>query len=126
MFADFRVHGLNTTFFQCFHHRGLRLLTGKEKGGASPISFNPCTRKSANMGHPSREQGLVASRESGGRIDSRPKASTTAYIAQAMCYIGWDSLAESSSTFVPAISISAQEAPSTSPSASTVIGCLYS
>src|SRR6202000_133631 len=21
MFADFRVHGLNTTFFQCFHHR---------------------------------------------------------------------------------------------------------
>jgi hypothetical protein len=21
MFADFRVHGLNMTFFQCFHHR---------------------------------------------------------------------------------------------------------
>jgi hypothetical protein len=25
--------------------------------------FNPCTRKSANMGHPSRGQGLVASRD---------------------------------------------------------------
>jgi hypothetical protein len=36
MFADFRVHGLNTSFFQCFHHQGLHLLTGKEKGGASP------------------------------------------------------------------------------------------
>jgi hypothetical protein len=25
----------------------------------SPIFFNPCTRKSANMGHPSRGLGLV-------------------------------------------------------------------
>jgi hypothetical protein len=30
------------------------------------LVFNPCTRKSANMGHPSRGLGLVASRESGG------------------------------------------------------------
>jgi hypothetical protein len=36
MFADFRVHGLNTTFFQFFHQRGPHLLTGKEKGRASP------------------------------------------------------------------------------------------
>jgi hypothetical protein len=35
MFADFRVHGLNTTFSNAFTAR-LHLLTGKEKGGASP------------------------------------------------------------------------------------------
>ena len=35
MFADFRVHGLNTTFSNAFT-TGLHLLTGKEKGGASP------------------------------------------------------------------------------------------
>src|ERR1700743_1066108 len=33
--------------------------------------FNPCTRKSANMGHPSRGQGLAGNRESGGRNDSQ-------------------------------------------------------
>src|ERR1700689_3365721 len=41
-------------------------LQEKKKEGASPIFFNPCTRKSANMEHPSRGQGLVANRDSGG------------------------------------------------------------
>ena len=36
----------------------------------SPILFNPCTRR-REQGHPSRGLGLVASRESGGRSDSR-------------------------------------------------------
>ena len=44
-------------------------LQEKIKERALPIFFNPCTRKSANMGHPSRGQGLVANRESGGRND---------------------------------------------------------
>jgi hypothetical protein len=35
MFADFRVHGLNTTFSNAFTI-GLHRLAGKEKGGASP------------------------------------------------------------------------------------------
>src|ERR1700722_20094510 len=52
MFADFRVHGLNMTFPNAFP-TGLHLFVGNNKGGASPIFFNPCTRKSANMGHPS-------------------------------------------------------------------------
>jgi hypothetical protein len=38
-------------------------LQEKKKEGALPIFFNPCTRKSANMGHPSRGQGLVRKRE---------------------------------------------------------------
>jgi hypothetical protein len=38
----------------------------------SPIVFNPCTRNSANMGHPSRGQGLVGSRDSGGQNDHQP------------------------------------------------------
>src|ERR1700679_3489526 len=42
---------------------GLYRLTGKEKGGASPILFNPCTRKSANMGHPSRGKAGVEERD---------------------------------------------------------------
>ena len=103
MFADFRVHGLNTTCFQCFHHPVFTYLQEKKEEGlppdflwslvalanfmrlsllkaahavmsgaayrksGSPILFNPCTRKSANMGHPSRGQGLVGSRKSGGR-----------------------------------------------------------
>jgi hypothetical protein len=35
MFADFRVHGLNKTFFQCFHCLSTPTYR-KEKGGASP------------------------------------------------------------------------------------------
>jgi hypothetical protein len=35
MFADFRVHGLNMTFFQCFHHRSSPSYR-KEKGGLPP------------------------------------------------------------------------------------------
>src|ERR1700733_5028419 len=34
-------------------------LQEKKKEGASPIFFNPCTRKSANVGHPSRGLGFV-------------------------------------------------------------------
>jgi hypothetical protein len=37
MFADFRVHGLNTTFFQCFHHRSTPTYTGKKKEGLPPV-----------------------------------------------------------------------------------------
>ncbi len=33
------VHGLNKTFFQCFHRRSTPTCR-KEKGGASPIFFN--------------------------------------------------------------------------------------
>ena len=33
------------------------------------VIFNPCTRKSANMGHPSRERGLVGNRKSRGGND---------------------------------------------------------
>ena len=36
MFADFRVHGWNTTFFQCFHHPVLTYLQEKKEEGASP------------------------------------------------------------------------------------------
>jgi hypothetical protein len=32
-------------------------LQEKKNDGLRPIFFNPCTRKSANMGHPSRGQG---------------------------------------------------------------------
>src|ERR1700733_2888172 len=73
MFADFRVHGLNTTFFECFHPRSAPTYR-KRKRRATPIFFNPCTRKSANMGHPSRGQGLLDSRESDGRKDSKKTA----------------------------------------------------
>jgi hypothetical protein len=33
MFADFRVHGLNKTFFQCFHHRSTPTCRKKKKEG---------------------------------------------------------------------------------------------
>jgi hypothetical protein len=33
MFADFRVHGLNTTFFQCFHHPVFTYLQEKKQEG---------------------------------------------------------------------------------------------
>src|ERR1700691_4594465 len=40
------------------------------------VVFNPYTRKSANMGHPSRGQGLVGNRKSRGRNDRQhPKQS---------------------------------------------------
>ena len=47
----------------------------------SPILFNPCTRKSANMGHPSRGQGLVASRKAEGEMTAncRPQANLDKY-----------------------------------------------
>ena len=38
MFADFRVHGLKTIIFQCFHHR-LHLLTGRKKKDGLPPDF---------------------------------------------------------------------------------------
>src|ERR1700734_2171081 len=44
MFADFRVHGLNTTFFQCFHHRSTPTYR-KRKRRASP-SFSTHVRES--------------------------------------------------------------------------------
>jgi hypothetical protein len=42
-------------------HAAMSGATYRKSG--SPIFFNPCTRKSANMGHPSRGQGLVWKRE---------------------------------------------------------------
>jgi hypothetical protein len=72
MFADFRVHGLNRPFFQCFHPRSTPTYR-KMKWKGSAHLVNPCTRKSANMGHPSGERGWVESRESGGRNDSQPR-----------------------------------------------------
>jgi hypothetical protein len=39
MFADFRVHGLNTTFFQCFRHRSTTYLQEKKRRGR--VSGNP-------------------------------------------------------------------------------------
>ena len=36
MFADFRVHGLNTTFFQCFHHPVFTYLQEKKEEGLPP------------------------------------------------------------------------------------------
>ena len=33
MFADFRVHGLNTTFFQCFHHRSTPTYRKRKRKG---------------------------------------------------------------------------------------------
>ena len=59
-------HDLFPMLSPSVHH----LLTGKEKEGprirksGSPILFNPCTRKSANMGHPSRGQGWCAGERS--------------------------------------------------------------
>jgi hypothetical protein len=61
MFADFRVHGLNKSFSNAFT-TGLHLLAGKEKGGVSPIFFNPCTRKREH-GAPVQGARLVSKRE---------------------------------------------------------------
>src|SRR5277367_3420670 len=36
MFADFRVRGLNTTFFQCFHFRSTPICRKKTKEGLPP------------------------------------------------------------------------------------------
>src|SRR5580692_7844824 len=64
------VRGLSRTWveydlFPMLSPPGSTATYRKKKGGASPISFNPCTRKSANMGHPSRGKGLVGSRADG-------------------------------------------------------------
>jgi hypothetical protein len=49
------------------------------KSGLCP-SCSTHVRESANMGHPSRELGLVGNRESGGRIDSQsPEESSTLF-----------------------------------------------
>ena len=59
MFANFRVHGLKKigeALPSSFHVSMCRpVVKALEK-----VVFNPCTRKSANMGHPSRGKGLVA------------------------------------------------------------------
>ena len=111
MFADFRVHGLNTTFFQCFHHPVFTYLQEKKEEGlppdflwslvalanfmrlsllkaahavmsgaayrksGSPILFNPCTRKSANMGHPFRACPERSRR--GARLGGKPEKRRT-------------------------------------------------
>jgi hypothetical protein len=56
MFADFRVHGLKTTFFQCFHHRCLQLLQRKEKGKGFAHLVQPMYAKARTWGtRPGRE-----------------------------------------------------------------------
>ena len=66
MFADFRVHGLNKMAKPSFFFFCKSVWTGGESIGK--ISCSTHVRENANMGHPSREKGLVASRESEGRI----------------------------------------------------------
>ena len=36
MFADFRVHGLKTTFFKCFHYRSTPYVQEEKKEGLPP------------------------------------------------------------------------------------------
>jgi len=92
-YADFRVHGLNKmgdpdflyaapdmTACAAFSKESRMKFANATKlhrksGGSPHFSFpvsrwsNPCTRRSANIGHPPRGQGLVGSRKSGGRND---------------------------------------------------------
>ena len=37
MFADFRVHGLNTTFFQCFHYRSSPTYRKRKRKGSAHL-----------------------------------------------------------------------------------------
>src|SRR3984885_5262249 len=60
--SRFCVHGLNTTFFQCFHYRSTPYVQERKKEGLRPSSSTH-VRKNANMGHPSRGIGLVRRRE---------------------------------------------------------------
>ncbi len=72
--SRFCVHGLNATFFQCFHHRSTPTYRKiKWKGSAHLVQ--PMYAKTRTWGtRPGG--GLVANRESGGRKDSQtPKQS---------------------------------------------------
>jgi hypothetical protein len=51
MFADFRVHGLNTTFSNAFT-TGLNLFVGKEKGGGFAHLLQPMYAKAREHGAP--------------------------------------------------------------------------
>jgi hypothetical protein len=68
------VDGLHAVFsYGKPHTRLCPVQRGRKSGGSPHFSFpvsrwsNPCTRRSANIGHPPRGQGLVGSRKSGGR-----------------------------------------------------------
>jgi hypothetical protein len=91
MFADFRVHGLNTTFLQCFHHRSTPTYRKRKRRGrpdflwslvalaslmrlsllkAAHVAVGQC-RVSGNPGRPSRSTHV---RESPRTWGTRPGA----------------------------------------------------
>jgi hypothetical protein len=80
MFADFRVHGLNVTFFQCFHRRSTPNYRKRKRRGFAHL-IQPMYAKVHEHGAPVQGARLDGKPESRGRNDSRPQIELESFIS---------------------------------------------